>query len=283
MSSSNLHWDSLQIELLHIHDEEVVPWGRRVKDIPPANYHRAWLLRDGSGRFKVGRRWIALTPGEWMVPSFALCAQEFSDDARLLSLHFRARWPDGSPLFEVGAAARWPHARHPQVESVARTLLQCCPSGPLLYGMPAIPLTPTLDQFLRIAESFRGWLRAFCAAMTAEGHVPTSPPVLDSRVRAGLHWLDQLPLSAKFREPALAAELGLSVTHLNRLFAREINQSPAAYLEQRRWERATHLLTNSSLCAKQIAYELGFCAPSYFTTWVKSRSGKTPTEFRRRD
>jgi AraC-like DNA-binding protein len=283
MSPSQPHWESLHLELLHIYDAEVLPWGRKFQDVPPASFYRAWLLRSGHGRVKVGTRWLTLSPGEWMVPSPLLSAQEFSDDARLLSLHFHARWPDGSLLFDVGAGLKWKAAEHPKLESTARAMLKICRSGEPRYWRPAFPENLPLDQHLHVAEKFRGWLRIFYAIMTSQGVPPTSLAVLDKRVRAGLKWLNQLPLGTKFREPLLAEKLGMSVIHLNRLFAREIKISPAAYMEQRRWDRAVHLLLNSDLSAKEIAYELGFCAPSYFTSWVKNRSGKTPLEFRNRD
>jgi AraC-like DNA-binding protein len=268
------------LELLHIYDAEVLPWGRKFQDVPPASFYRAWLLRRGRGRVKVGTRWLELSAGEWMVPSPLLSAQEFSEDARLLSLHFHARWPDGTLLFDIGAGLKWPAAAHPKLESTARDMLKICRSGQPRLWRPAFPENLPLEQHLHVAEKFRRWLRVFYGIMTSHGVPPTALAVMDHRVRAGLKWLNQLPLSTKFREPVLAEKLGLSVIHLNRLFAKEIKISPAAYLEQRRWDRAMHLLLSSDLSAKEIAYELGFCAPSYFTSWVKNRSGKTPLEFR---
>ena len=277
------HWDSLHLDLLHIHDGPVLPWGRKVKDIPPAHYHRAWLLRDGLGRAKIGARWHTLRPGEWLIPAPAVSAQEFSEDAVLLSLHFRARWPDGSMLFDISGGVHLSADRHSELEAAALTLRELCRrETPARYGDPIGPENLTLDQHLRAGEALRHWLRALNAALSSKGLIPTAPAAMDERVRDGLRWLDQFPLRAKFREPLLAERLGLSVIHLNRLFALEIKRSPAAYLEQRRWDRASYLLLNSSRSAKEIAYALGFCSPSYFTTWVKNHSGKTPLQFRNR-
>lgn len=282
MNPAHPPWESLHLELLHIYDADVLPWGRKFQDIPPASFYRAWLLRSGRARIKVGARWLTFSEGEWMVPSPLMSAQEFSDDARLLSLHFHARWPDGSLLFDVGAGLKWSASAHPKLETTARAMHKICKAGKLQSWRPVFPENLPLDQHLQVAEKFRAWLREFNAIMTSQGVPPSALAALDPRVRAGLQWLNQLPLSAKFREPLLAQKLGMSLIHLNRLFAREIKLSPAAYMEQRRWDRAVHLLLNSALSAKEIAYELGFCAPSYFTTWVKNRSGKTPLEFRNR-
>lgn len=283
MPSPQVPWDSLHLELLHLYDAEVLPWGRKVKDIPPDRYYRAWLLREGNGRVKVGARWHAFSAGEWMIPAPTLNAQEFSDNARLLSLHFRARWPDGRLLFDVSPCAKWKAAAHPELEQASLALLEACRRpDPPAGGGPAYPEIPTLDQHLHMAETFRRWLRTLSTRLGALGIEPAAPAAMDDRVRAGLRWLDQLPLNTRFREPLLAERLGLSVIHLNRLFAREIRLSPSSYLERRRWERASYLLLNTSRSAKEIAYELGFCAPSYFATWVKNHSGKTPLQFRRR-
>lgn len=283
MPAPQVPWDSLHLELLHIYDAEVLPWGRKVRDVPPDRYYRAWLLREGRGRVKLGGRWHSFAAGEWMIPAPTFTAQEFTDDARLLSLHFRARWPDGRLLFDLAPRVKWRAERYPELEEAALGLLEACRRpGPPPGGGPAYPENLTLDQHLHMTETFRRWLRVLCARMAASGVEPVAPAAMDERVRAGLRWLDQLPLDARFREPLLAERLGLSVIHLNRLFAREIRLSPAAYLERRRWERASYLLLNTSRSAKEIAYELGFCAPSYFATWVKNRSGKTPLQFRRR-
>ena len=277
-------WESLHLELLHLYDAEVLPWGRKVKDIPPDRYYRAWFLREGSGRVKVGGRWHSFAAGEWMIPAPTLTAQEFSENARLLSLHFRARWPDGNPLYDVSPCATWRSAAHPELERAAEELLAASRRpGPPRYGEPAFPENPSLDQYLHMAEGFRRWLRICHAILAKQGVEPTEPVKMDARVAAGIRWLDRFPIGEKFRERLLAERLGLSVIHLNRLFARELKTSPAAYLEQRRWERASYLLRNTTRSAKELAYELGFCAPSYFATWVKNRSGKTPLQFRQGD
>lgn len=281
MVSSQAPWESLHLELLHIYDAEVLAWGRKVKDIPPDRYYRAWLLREGEGRVKVGGRWHGFSAGEWMIPSPALGAQEFSDGARLLSLHFRARWPDGGLLYDVSPRAKWSAAEHPELEGAAEELLAASRRpGPSRYGEPAFPENPSLEQHLHMAEAFRRWLRVCHSVLLKLGVEPAEPVKMDARVAAGIRWLDRFPIGEKFRERLLAGRLGLSVIHLNRLFARELKTSPAAYLERRRWERASYLLLNTTRSAKEIAYELGFCAPSYFATWVKNRSGKSPLQFR---
>lgn len=271
------------MELLHFYDAEVLPWGRNVRGVPPANYYRAWMLRRGEGRVRIGSRWHGFGAGDWMVPSPTLNGQEFSGDARLFSVHFRARWPDGRPLFDFGPRVTWKSADHPALLAAADALHDSCAiRTPALYGEPVLPESQTLDQFLALHNAFREWLRVFCACMAAHGAKTTEQGLIDERVLQGLQWLDRLPLGSKFREPMLAERLGLSVIHMNRLFMREIKITPAAYLERRRWERASYLLFNTAHSAKEVAYELGFCAPSYFATWVKKRSGKTPLQFRRR-
>ena len=56
--------------------------------------------------------------------------------------------------------------------------------------------------------------------------------------------------------------------------------SPVELLRKSRVERGRHLLETTDLSISEIAYEVGFSAPSYFTKCVKDEYGKSPGELR---
>jgi transcriptional regulator GlxA family with amidase domain len=79
----------------------------------------------------------------------------------------------------------------------------------------------------------------------------------------------------------MAEMAGLSVSHFPVRFKTETNMSPAAYLKEKRLERAKHLLETTYEHVKQIAIQVGMPNESHFVRDFKAKNGLTPTEYRR--
>ena len=60
------------------------------------------------------------------------------------------------------------------------------------------------------------------------------------------------------------------------------NYSPNELLRQMRLKKAASLLASSDMTVAEIAYEVGFSSPSYFTKCYKEQFGESPTEFLKR-
>lgn len=80
----------------------------------------------------------------------------------------------------------------------------------------------------------------------------------------------------------LAAEAGLSVSQLQREFARHFGITPTHYVREVRVGMARHLLENSDMTVSQIALDCGFFDQSHFNHHFKSLTGLTPLKYRRR-
>lgn len=78
----------------------------------------------------------------------------------------------------------------------------------------------------------------------------------------------------------MAATCGLSRSHFTRKFRRATGISPWRYILTRRITRARDLLTNTELSIKEIAIELGFEDPNYFSRLFRQETNQSPTEFR---
>ena len=272
-------WDFLRFELRRIHDGKVLDWGKKRSTPNGAICHRAWLLRRGKGEIRVGEQRVTFGAGEWLIPGRNQSWQDFSANAHLLSVHFYAQWPDGGFLYDVGPGLKFRSRNHPELEPASLRLLASFESKPDSGASRSLPCP--LPAHLRLKQAFFDWMAVFSGIMEQEGVSPSQPRHMDERVSEGVRWLNHFPLNEKFREQMLADHLGVSVTQMNRLFSRDLKLSPVLYLDQRRWERAEHDLQYTFRSAKEIAYSLGFCSPSYFTAWIRMRSGKTPKEFRR--
>jgi AraC-like DNA-binding protein len=79
----------------------------------------------------------------------------------------------------------------------------------------------------------------------------------------------------------MAAELGVTPTHLSRACREACGHPAHALLADRRLYEARRLLSETREPVKEIASVLGFTSPAYFTRAFHASTGKTPTAFRR--
>lgn len=78
----------------------------------------------------------------------------------------------------------------------------------------------------------------------------------------------------------LASELGLGRSQFYRKIKALTNYSPVELLRRLRLQRSRQLLTTTEKSVSEIAYEVGFSTPAYFTKCFRHAFGKTPTELR---
>jgi AraC-like DNA-binding protein len=97
-----------------------------------------------------------------------------------------------------------------------------------------------------------------------------------ARDHADRHYAEPLDLAA------LAGVAGLSKYHFSRLFAATYGLTPAAYLSQRRVERAQDLLRATNLTVTEVCLAIGFSSLGSFSSRFRELVGETPREFQRR-
>ena len=78
----------------------------------------------------------------------------------------------------------------------------------------------------------------------------------------------------------LGEEMGLSRVQLYRKVKSITGQTPVELLRQMRLQQAYALLTSTTKTVAEIAYEVGFGTPGYFSTCFKKQFGKYPTDLR---
>jgi len=84
----------------------------------------------------------------------------------------------------------------------------------------------------------------------------------------------------KLKMDDLGDELGISRVQLYRKVKVLTGLSPVELLREMRLERAKTLLNSTTKTVAEIAYEVGFTTPSYFTTCFKKQFDKLPMELR---
>ncbi|MDE5790655.1 MAG: substrate-binding domain-containing protein [Muribaculaceae bacterium] len=78
----------------------------------------------------------------------------------------------------------------------------------------------------------------------------------------------------------LASELGLGRSQFYRKIKALTNYSPVELLRRLRLQKGREYLTTTDKSISEIAYEVGFSTPAYFTKCFRDAFGKTPTELR---
>ena len=89
-----------------------------------------------------------------------------------------------------------------------------------------------------------------------------------------------------FAEPLdldeLARTAGISKYHFHRLFRAAYHRTPAAYLSERRVERAQDLLRSANLTVTEVCHAVGFSSLGSFSSRFKDVVGETPRAFQQR-
>lgn len=106
-------------------------------------------------------------------------------------------------------------------------------------------------------------------------------PRIDPRVGKVMDFLCQ-HLAVPYSEANLAQVAGLSASRLRHLFRLQTGQSIRDFQERQRMERGRQLLALSTQTIGEIASQVGFTNPFYFTLRFKKYSGESPRAFRQR-
>jgi len=78
----------------------------------------------------------------------------------------------------------------------------------------------------------------------------------------------------------MAHSCGYSLDHFGRVFRSVMGQSPQHFIMTQRTNQARRLLRESDLSIKEIAADLGYRSPYFFSRQFKSMTGQTPSDYR---
>src|SRR5690606_2655314 len=112
--------------------------------------------------------------------------------------------------------------------------------------------------------------------MTTRAHDDVLVHLRAARDHADRHFAEPLDLAQ------LAAVARLSRFHFQRLFTATYGLSPAAYLSQRRIERAQDLLRATNLTVTEVCHAVGFSSLGSFSTRFREVVGESPSAFEAR-
>ncbi|MFP4352123.1 MAG: helix-turn-helix domain-containing protein, partial [Puniceicoccaceae bacterium] len=104
--------------------------------------------------------------------------------------------------------------------------------------------------------------------------------VLDPRVRRALFFISE-HLTDRLANADIARAAGSSPQHLCALFRDQVGKTPLQYQEELRLVQAMRLLRSTLLSIQQVATQVGFADPFYFSNRFRRRAGCSPREYRR--
>lgn len=276
------HWLNLNIHLLWCHNHPVAKsWDVTGPTLRFTGYTNsgAWLVMKGWARVEHGDQTHEAKPGQWLIVKPGKRIQTFASDTRMLSVAFEARWPDGSHLFDKGLSLVVDAKDAPLLKSKAL---------PLLKSMKVVnPDTwdardhrVDLDRFLLLQRRLIEWLQTLGEVLNAHGVVHSGKTGIDARLRKAIDVLNGRELGASIDLHEVAAQAGISLNHLTRLFRRDLHTTPYEYHDRLRIEYACGRLAQPDSRVKEVAIELGFKYLSHFSKWFKRHTGQPPRAMR---
>ena len=122
-------------------------------------------------------------------------------------------------------------------------------------------------------------LRLFSLAKLHQGFPGAQRQSAENRVVSTLAFMEQhlhMPLTLD----EMAAHSGQSLPYFTRLFRQRTNQSPMAYFIQLKIRKACELLDQTDSTIREIASQLGYDDPYYFSRIFKKTQGCSPAAYR---
>ena len=94
------------------------------------------------------------------------------------------------------------------------------------------------------------------------------------------YYIDSHYTDAELMLKDAAAEAKMSASRFSTVFAREVGSTFTEYVTNLRIQKACELLTGTPMRISQIAAQVGYNDPHYFSWIFRKTTGRTPTDFR---
>ncbi|HTS17817.1 MAG TPA: helix-turn-helix domain-containing protein [Verrucomicrobiae bacterium] len=107
-----------------------------------------------------------------------------------------------------------------------------------------------------------------------------SPSLPGYKLRQITDWMAE-HVAEEFNLDQLAAQVGLSKFHFDRLFKSAIGVSPSRYYINLRLDAARRLLRETKKSVVTVALDVGYTNPSHFAQLFRRETGLSPSDYRR--
>lgn len=259
----------------------VVPHAKYPPARHPADHHFEW----SHGRILQCYQIIFIAEGSGVFESEHTREPQPVESGTVLLL-FPGVWHRYAPDIATGWAEHWIECQGPIFDEAVRTgIVQ--PSQPILHTGLEPDLLRCFERCHALAS--RGALANQHLLSTMGVHLLSvigflqSGPRFDRRIDELIeraHALIALRCQERLSLPAIAAELGVSYSHLRQTFTKRIGLSPKQYYCQVRLQKAQELLANTTRSVQEIADILGFHSAFQLSKHFKQHVGEAPQHWR---
>jgi AraC-like DNA-binding protein len=226
-----------------------------------------WLIVKGSVRQNYQGREFHASEKEWMVSNACRRRQDFSSDAKIVSIHLhidsgRAEW-HGPRIVAFGNET-------PLFASAQRLVR--------VYETP----TTNMEAYAEMQATMWDFFGRLIPQLNRQGMEMLQPRISDERVKRTMEFLERLALNESWNRERLASVAGVSASQIDRLWREACGHTPYHYWDRLRIGFAQEKLENTNWTIKAIASELGFTQLAQFSNWFRAHQRMSPRSYRER-
>lgn len=268
-------WRTLRCEWLWVYRGPVPQAEVWSAEIPvPAG---VFFVERGEVRIRTEGREIIVPRGHAFFSSPQLRRHWFAPGTHLLSVGFRAQWPDGTSLFRnaLNFAAAASALRKATLHLFA---IIHGSRKEVTYREATAESSLSSQEWAAREAAFASWFAAWMDALHSVGVRPISQMQARRRVDQLIAWLQALPLDQT--SPTLPPGFPIGVRRAEQLLQQQFGMGLRSFMEQRRLNVARERILSDHAPLKEIAFALGFRHASHFTAWFRRHTGVSPSDYR---
>lgn len=255
-------------------------------DYPTHGHADGYYFRPDKGRVLNEYQLLYITEGEGLFRSASVAEAKIK--AGDLFLLFPGEWHSYHPLQSVGWKSYWIGFRGRNMDDRVKAGF-LSPSKPIYHVGYSSRVEDTYrfaietarEEAANVQQTLAGAVNLLIGLMySLERNLQLSSNrehvdminQARQRIRYGLE--DDITIQQ------IAKDMNVSYSNFRKLFKEFTGVSPSLYQQDLRLQRAKELLASTDLSIKQIAYQLRFESPDYFSSKFKIKTGMKPSEFR---
>lgn len=275
-------WSTLQTQMLFIYDSQI-PDGSSRGQFERHGEYSAWLVKEGWAQLKADGREVCARRGQWLFCLAQHIDQEFSKNARVLSVRIKSCWPQSGLFFKGEPLLCFESSKYPRLQVLAQRMLKEINMPNWQGGHPEYTFfwktRLSYEAYLQHQTHLLEWTKEVTRTLQSEGWRLQVPDGIDPRLAHVLNTLDLMNFRLPFPGKHLSENSGLSPGQLNRLCKEAYGQTLFGYWQHRRIEQAKVMLQQKGTTIKETASYLGFARLSQFSVWFKRLTGKSPRRY----
>ncbi len=265
----------IRIEPMILNHGAIEAWANHRTSVHP--FFAWWWLDVGSVTLEVRERRLVVPAGHWvLIPPGLVRHQAFSDDARVNSINFSARWANGLPLFRVpGPVVQAASSR----DGLIRAAVATQRAGRTRKSSSFVRLDQRklgVADHLRLTARLADFVELLLRQPPLRSSTDDGPGTGDARLDHVLDQLGGVPRAGSLPYESWREAHGLGRAQLDRLARQYLGRSLRRHRDELLLAEIHRRLALDHSSIKRHAYELGFVDSAHFCRWVKQHTGLTP-------